>query len=243
MRALKEFLPPAPAKLVDIGGGPGRYSIELARQGYRVTLVDLSESNLALARQKVTEAGVALDGFIHANALDLSSLPSETFNAAILMGPLYHLLTADERHRALCETRRLLRPGGKVFAAFITRFAPFRDAAQKNQDWVHKDPAYAEHLMKTGVHNNGDGFTDAYFAHPDEVTPLAEGAGFTSLRLMSCEGVVASCEDYINTLTGKDWEIWADFNYQFSQDPSLLGASAHLLYIGCKDSMVDPRNE
>ena len=79
LRALTEFLPPAPAGLIDIGGGPGRYAIALAGMGYRVTLVDLSQGNLDLAKQKAAEAGVELDGFIHANALDLSAFPEAGF--------------------------------------------------------------------------------------------------------------------------------------------------------------------
>ncbi len=52
LRALAEHLPPPPARILDCGGGPGRFSIELARQGYDVTLFDLSAGNLALARAK-----------------------------------------------------------------------------------------------------------------------------------------------------------------------------------------------
>ena len=72
MRALADFLPEAPATILDVGGGPGRYAIALAQQSYSVTLVDLSQSNLTLAREKAEEAGVVLTDFIHANALDLA---------------------------------------------------------------------------------------------------------------------------------------------------------------------------
>ena len=124
LRALEEFLPSAPAKLIDIGGGPGRYAIPLAGQGYGVMLVDLSAGNLAFAQQKAFEAGLKLSGYIHANALDLSVFPAESFDVALLMGPLYHLHTEAERHQALGGAHRLLKPGGLIFAAVITRFAP-----------------------------------------------------------------------------------------------------------------------
>src|SRR5512137_2170335 len=91
LRALREFLPPAPAQVIDIGGGPGRYALSLADQGYGVTLVDLSEANLAFAREKAHETGIRLEGVFQANALDLSAFPAESFDAALLMGPLYHL--------------------------------------------------------------------------------------------------------------------------------------------------------
>jgi ubiquinone/menaquinone biosynthesis C-methylase UbiE len=236
MRALGEFLPPAPARLIDIGGGPGRYAISLARQGYRVTLVDLSSGNLKLAKKKAREAKVKLEAVAHANALDLSAFPEGSFEAALLLGPLYHLHELEERRAALEQAHRLLKPGGMVFASFITRFASFRDAAVHGYTYVEDNPAYSEKLLATGIHDNGDGFADAYFARPEEVVPLGESAGFTTLRLMGCEGLLVGHEDYVNSLTGAARQVWLDFNYRFAQEPSLLGASDHLLYIGRKEA-------
>jgi S-adenosylmethionine-dependent methyltransferase len=182
LRALAEFLPAVPAALIDVGGGPGRYAIHLAGQGYRVTLVDLSNGNLALARQKAALADVKLEAFVQANALDLSTFPEAGFDSVLLLGPLYHLHTPEERRMALGQVRRLLKPGGLIFASVITRFAGFRDAAINGYSFVLDDPAYSERLLATGIHDNGVGFTDAYFAHPDEVIPLCASAGFTTLR-------------------------------------------------------------
>jgi S-adenosylmethionine-dependent methyltransferase len=232
LRALTDFLPSAPADLIDIGGGPGRYAIALAERSFRLTLVDLAQANLDLAKQKAAEAGVELDGFVHADALDLSAFPEAGFDSALLLGPLYHLHKLEERRTALEQTRRLLKPGGLVFAGVITRFASFRDAAVHGYTYVEDDPAYSERLLATGIHDNGKGFADAYFAHPNEVIPLCESAGFTTLRLMGCEGILAGHEEYVNSLTGAAREFWLEINYCMAQEPSLLGASDHLLYIG-----------
>jgi S-adenosylmethionine-dependent methyltransferase len=235
LRALSEFLPGPPAKLIDIGGGPGRYAISLAQRGYQVTLVDLSGGSLELAKQKAGQAEVALDAFMHANALDLTTIPEASFDTALLLGPLYHLHRLEQRRSALMQAYRLLTPGGLVFASFITRFAGFRDAAVHGYSFVLDDPAYSEKLLATGIHDNGIGFTDAYFAHPDEVIPLGESAGFTTLRLMGCEGILAEHEEYVNSLTGAQHDFWLDINYRMAQESCLLGASDHLLYIGRKD--------
>jgi S-adenosylmethionine-dependent methyltransferase len=236
LRALAEFLPAVPAALIDVGGGPGRYAIHLAGQGYRVTLVDLSNGNLALARQKAALADVKLEAFVQANALDLSTFPEAGFDSVLLLGPLYHLHTPEERRMALGQVRRLLKPGGLIFASVITRFAGFRDAAINGYSFVLDDPAYSERLLATGIHDNGVGFTDAYFAHPDEVIPLCASAGFTTLRLMGCEGILAGHEQYVNSLAGADHDFWLEINYRMALEPSLLGASDHLLYIGRKDA-------
>jgi len=153
MRALAEFLPPPPARIMDMGGGPGRYSIALAQQGYTVTLADLSQQNLAFAREKAAAAQVRFAGVVHANVLNLAAFTSETYDVALVLGPLYHLLKEEDRQQAVREVLRLLKPGGMVFAAFITRFAPFRDAAKNYSTWLVSNQDYAEQLLATGVHD------------------------------------------------------------------------------------------
>lgn len=195
LRAFADFLPPPPARIIDVGGGPGRYAIALAERGYDVTLLDLSQENLALAKTKAGAAGIDL---------------------------------------AAQEGLRLLGENGRFFAAFITRFAPFRDAAAKYPDWLVHNHTYAEQILATGVHNRGNGFVNAYFAHPAEIHPFMESMGLTTLNLIGCEGVVSAVEEKINQLAGADWALWVDFNYRVEQDPSLHGAADHLLYIGQK---------
>jgi len=234
LRAINEFLPRPPRSILDVGGGPGRYAIELARQGYSVTLLDISRESLRLARQRANEAQVSLADVIHVNAVDLSNLGSASYDAVLLMGPLYHLLSHGERVQAIQEAMRVLKPRGKLFAAFITRFAPFRCVANGEPAWLAENPEYALQLLETGIHDRPTQFARAYYAHPDEVAPLMEGCGLRTLSLVGCEGVVAGHEDKVNELTEEAWEAWVDLNYKLGQDPTLYGASDHLLYVGEK---------
>jgi S-adenosylmethionine-dependent methyltransferase len=234
LRALAEYLPPASAKILDIGGGPGRYAIELTRQGYEVSLLDLSQNNLALAGQKAVSAGVKIAQTVHGNALDLSAFATESFDAVLMFGPLYHLLQVPERLQAVREARRVLRSNGRLLVAFVTRFAPFRDAAANYPDWFTNNTAYAEQILRTGVHDLGQGFVNAYFAHPTEICPFMESAGVQTLNLIGCEGVVSAIEEKINQLTDEEFELWVDLNYRLGQEPSLYGAAEHLLYVGEK---------
>lgn len=234
MRALDEFLQKPPASILDVGGGPGRYAIALSLRGYTVTLADVSEVSLALAEEKARAAGAVLGRILQANALDLSAIPAACYDSVLLMGPLYHLLTADERRQAVKEAWRVLKTGGTIFAAFITRFAPFRYAARAEPELVFENWEYTEHLLKTGVHDQGPGFTRAYFAHPEEITPLMESASFETSALIGCEGIVSGHEEKINVLTGEAWDRWVELNYRLGKEPSLHGAAEHLLYIGRK---------
>ena len=107
--------------LLDIGGGPGHYSIHYAKQGHTVTLLDLSEENVRFAKRKARQYGVKITA-LQGNALDLSRFPDESFDAVFLMGPLYHLMNEESRLQALQEAARVLKQGGHLFSSFILMF-------------------------------------------------------------------------------------------------------------------------
>jgi ubiquinone/menaquinone biosynthesis C-methylase UbiE len=232
-RALAQYLPPPPARLLDCGGGPGRYAIPLALQGYDVTLFDLSAGNLAFAREKAAEAGAALT-YEQGSATDLARFAAGEFDAVLLMGPLYHLLTEDERLAALTEARRVLKPGGPLFAAFISRFAAHRDAAMKHPTEPVEMPGLYEEIERTGLLRPREGVAFvAYFAHPTEVEPLVRKAGYNVVEVLGVEGLVSIIESVaVNALTGPAWEWWLEANWRAAHDPAMLGAVEHMLVIG-----------
>lgn len=237
LRALRDYLPSVPAKILDVGGGPGRYSIALAQRGYRVTLFDLSKSCLELAKQKAQEARVRIASFEHGDARDLSCFADKSFDAVLLMGPLYHLLTEEDRRRALREARLVLQDNGLLFASFITRYAVLRWAAKEEPNWVIQYPERLEALLSSGAlpkRPDEGGFTSAYFAHPDEIKPFIESGGFETLDLIACEGVVSMIEDKINELSGEAFDAWVELNYKLSRDHCIFGAAEHILYVGRK---------
>ena len=236
MRALVDYLPSPPVDILDIGAGPGRYALELAKIGYKLTLVDISRVSLDLAKQKAAEANVDFTAIIQSNATNISGLSDDSFDSVLLFGPLYHLIEKEERKAAVMEACRVLRPGKLLFAAFITRFAPFRHSASEEIDWVINNNDYAWKLLDNGKHVKGEQFPSAYFSHPDEIQPLMEECGFQTKVLMGCEGIVAGHENQVNQLKGDDWEKWVELNYNLGQEPSLFGASDHLLYVGQKSS-------
>lgn len=233
-RALGDHLPPAPAKILDIGGGPGRYSIWLAGLGYSVSLLDLSRQNLAMATRKAGEAGVSLEMLVHGNALDLSVFQDESFDAVLLLGPLYHLLAEADRRRAVSEARRVLKTGGCLFAAFICRYSIFRAAALEFPLEPVEIPDVYEQILLDGNYAGEHGFTAAHFAHPDEIQPLMESCGLRPVEIIGVEGVISENEAGVRELSGAAWERWVDINYRLGREKTLRGASDHLLFIGEK---------
>ncbi|MCL4505897.1 MAG: class I SAM-dependent methyltransferase, partial [Chloroflexi bacterium] len=164
MLAFENTLPGPPASVLDIGGGPGRYALALARQGYGVSLLDLAQNNLDFARSQARAAGVTLVDYAHGNAVDLSAFRTASFDVALLMGPLYHLTAQADRQSAISEALRVLKPGGIIAAAFVTRYAPIRELARRNPGWIVEQQAALNQVLDTGVLLPVPGirFTDAY---------------------------------------------------------------------------------
>lgn len=242
-RVLAEFLPPPPGRVLDAGGGPGRYAIHLTRLGYHVTLLDLSRQCLDLAVLKATQEGIYLPTPVYGNATELPADYDGLFDAVLLMGPLYHLLPRADRLQAVREAHRVTRPGGLVFASFITRYAPLRDVAVHSPQWIVDHPDRYDQLLRDGLNpaHEDSTFPDSYFAHPSEIAPLMSEGGFDLTGIQGCEGLLAGHEDAVNSIDGELWEAWVELNYRVGREPYLWGASDHLLAIGSKP--VQPPDE
>lgn len=124
MRLIDRYIPVG-MTVCDVGAGPGRYSIELLRRGHRVTLIDLTPELLELARARIDAEGLRADALLVADARDLSSLPDEHFDAALIFGPLYHL-DEEGRRAVLAEVRRILKPGGIALMTYLNSWGLIR---------------------------------------------------------------------------------------------------------------------
>lgn len=233
LRALRDELQPK-TRILDAGGGPGRYSVALAGAGHLVTLLDLAPRMLARALDHARDRRVQLAGCVEGSATDLSHFRDGSFDAVLLLGPLYHLTDAEARFRALREARRVLTEGGLLLAAFLSRFAPLRNLAQtRPQQLIKQAPRY-EALLAGGVlpppWEDGE-VPHAYYARCDEITPLIVAAGFETPRLLAAEGILDQGAERVGALQGSLWDAWADLNYDLAGDPGLLSAATHLLAV------------
>jgi S-adenosylmethionine-dependent methyltransferase len=237
LRALTEYLPLSPAWVLGCGSGPGRYAIELTRRGYSVTLFDLSAGCLRLAQEKAAEAGVALAGCEQGEATDLSRFPADTFDAVLLMGPLYHLLEEGERPLALAEACRVPKPGGPLSATFVSRYALPRWAAAPEPTWPLEYPDLLSAFLSTGVlppHRGVESGFVAHFGLPTEVIPLCQHVGLEIVTVLGVEGLVSMMEEGMNALSGEARDVWVDLNHRVAADPSIHGCVEHLLAVALR---------
>lgn len=237
MKILEEIIGERRLRILDIGGGPGRYSIELSKLGHEVTLVDISESNLALAKQKAREQNIEIANVIHASAVDMPMLDSDYFDLALSMGPMYHITNDDDLPRANTELLRVLKPGGYACIAFITKLAVLRDVLFRAPERLIEYSDHYQKVAKEGViiQSPESGFTDLRLYNGSEIEPLMSGAGFIVERLIGCEGPMnLRLYDNVNSLSKEQKVLIFESIMQYSNWPSLLDSSDHLLFVGRK---------
>jgi len=193
-KMLSKYLKPK-SRILDIGGGPGRYAMWLAKHGHRVVLADLSPELLKIARAKIDEAGVSanVEEIIEADACDLSHWKDNSFDAVLSLGPFYHLIDADDREKALAELRRVLKPQGVAFVALIPRYSFLRHALEV-PDLRHNltQPGFVARVLEQRVFINDipGHFTNGYGVIPEEVPAYFRQHGFTMQALLSAQGIV-----------------------------------------------------
>lgn len=223
---------PAGADIVDVGGGPGGYAVPLALAGHRVRLLDAVPLHVEQAVAAARLACVPLDA-VTGDARDLP-YGSGSADATLLLGPLYHLLEVDERAAALAEVRRVLRPGGVLLAATISRFTPLLDGLHSG--WAVASRGRLEATLSSGRHHNPERspgrFTTAHFARPEEFGAEVTAAGFERLLLLAVEGPASWMPDADGWMDDPERREWLMRQLRrFEAEPSLLGASTHVMAV------------
>lgn len=220
-------------RVLDAGGGPGRYSLHLAARGAEVTLLDLSPGNVAFAQEKSAEAGLSLQT-VCADACFLDVAVDGEFDAILLMGPLYHLLEEADRVRAVEACLARLKPGGILFAAFISTTAGMIYAGSRLPEsiaWEGEDMFYEKIIA--GEDYAGAAFTQAFFIAPNHIAPFMKRFPLDMLHIVGSEGISAP----FGVLAEQTPEVtakWLALSMALCEREDFIHYSEHILYIGRK---------
>lgn len=216
---------PEHSKILEVGAGTGRYSVALAKEGMDMTAVELVESNLALLREN--SKGVENLKSYQGDATDLSRFADNTFDAALLLGPMYHLYEKDEVNHAIDEAIRVTKPGGVIMFAFISVFAIM----------------YANYFYGNWTAGQKENFTDDYQVRHfkeqlftgyelTEFEQLFQEKPVEWITTAGVDGLLEPIEKRPDfSLSDEDFKAMAEWYLAFSEKRDLLGSTNHLLYI------------
>ena len=216
--------------ILEIGAGTGRYSVTLAKQGRRVTAVELIEHNLEILRGKLdgTEAITTIRG----NALDLSGLSDNAFDLTMLLGPMYHLYTKEEKLQALSEAVRVTKPGGHILVAYcmneptviqyvfgLNHLREVMDLNMLTSDWhCISEPRDLFEMVRT-----------------EDIAELDAAVPVRRIKLVAADGATNYTRELIDAMDDETFDKWMEYHFAICERQDLIGASHHTLDILVKE--------
>jgi SAM-dependent methyltransferase len=249
--ALARHLPPPGhgglVRVLDAGGGPGRYTVALAERGYGMTLLDLSPGNVALARRKVAAAGPAVaarvEACVEGSFTDLAAFPDGRFDAVLCLGAaLSHVVDPAARRRTLAELRRVAKPGAPLFVSGLNRIAGYRGVVQWPYTWEKDFPDGLAAFAATG--RAADAADAPWYAFlPEELVALIAEAGLEPLTLYGSQGIAAHLPpDHLEALMADPvrWPDWRELLLATCDHPNVVGVSGHLLAVARRPRPAGP---
>lgn len=226
MRYIEKYLKPG-GRVIEIGAGTGRYSHALARKGYAVDAVELLGHNIEVFKQN-TLPGEPVS-VRQGNALELSGFGDDAYDITLLLGPMYHLYTAEDQRRALAESVRVTKPGGVVFAAYCGS-----DATAIQYGFIRgmfREPRYRA-LTYLETFKLSSTPKEVFALHRrEDIDVLMDGLPVERLHFVGSDMATRYMGDAIDQMDDELYELYLQYHFAICERPDLVGASNHFLDI------------
>ena len=234
MHFLRRYLP-ATGLILDAGGGPGRYALDLCREGRDIVLCDLASGNIALAQEQFSAEPVEVRAHLHGmQVADIRALPypDGQFAAVLCLGgPLSHLPLVADREQAVHELVRVTAAAGLVALTGIGYLAVLRTImAECNHELLDGS---LDSFFTDGNSPGPQGMLWHWF-RAQELRELAEAHGLTTLTMAGCESLSTGLEGATNTLhlDAEKWQRWTEILLASTCEPAVVDMAEHMLYLG-----------
>jgi len=228
MRYIEKYLVPN-SKVLEIGAATGLYSRTIADMGYKVEALELVEHNIQIFKEAMTpEQDITIT---QGNALDLSMYDDNQFDITLLFGPLYHLYTDEDKHKALSEAIRVTKPGGVMFAAYCISDGSIVDTGFQRQSFDIKD-----YIERGKI--NPDTFDT--FSEPEDIFELVRKqdidrlmADYETERLhyVGTDMLTKLMRDTIDAMDDETFALYLRYHYAICEREDMVGVTHHSLDI------------
>ncbi|MBT4504846.1 MAG: methyltransferase domain-containing protein [Gemmatimonadetes bacterium] len=223
-------------KITEFGAATGRYSLHFAKQGLQVIAVELAPDQVSILNNKAAEFDANIE-IVQGDVREVSFIESGSQDAVLILGPLYHIQQAQDRHRVMHEAHRILKSGGVVAVAYISRHFVAGIFAQRFPHLVTAEVLSQLHNEGTVNSTLADRFYRVgYFSTPEEIESFVIDTGFDIADHVATDGFGRYIAQAVNAFGEDQYEVWLKYHLKICRERTLLGSSNHGLVIGRKDS-------
>ena len=230
MRYIDKYLRPG-MRVLEIGAGTGRYSHALAQRGFTVDAVELVQHNIDVFREK-TQPGEKVT-IRQGNAMDLNMLESESYDITLLLGPMYHLFTLEDQHKALSEAIRVTKRGGVIFAAYCGNEATMIQYCF--QRGMLREKRYQDLVDPVTFKASSDPAELFQLYRKEDIDALMADFPVTRLHYVGTDMATNYMRKEVDAMDDDFFALYLRYHYVICERPDLVGASHHLLDIFRKD--------
>lgn len=230
MRYICKYLQPG-MRVIEIGAGTGRYSHALAQAGWQVDAVELVQHNIDQFRA-LTQPGEAVT-ITQGTACDLSGFADDTYDITLLLGPMYHLFTEEEKLAALGEAVRVTKPGGVIFAAYC-----MGDASVLSYGFIRGkiEEIIEKCMVDTETFDTFSNPWDLFELHrKEDIDALRSHFDVTQLHFVASDGYANHMRDTLANMPEKHYELFLKYHFATCERPDMTGWSHHTLDIFRKE--------
>lgn len=230
MHYIKEYLPHPGCRVADIGAGTGKYSLSLAGEGYDVTAVELVKYNLGILKKHLKEElppSARLTAY-QGNALNLKKLPDEEFDLTLLLGPLYHLHSLEDKIKALSEAVRITKKGGIIMVAYVMAdYALIKHGFMEG----HILDSFKNGALSDDYNIISDEEELYDYVRLSDIDVINKAVDATRVKIISPDGASDYIRPYINEMSEEEFELFKDYQIKNSARPEIVGAGSHTVDI------------
>ena len=228
MKYIEKYLKPG-AKIIEIGAGTGRYSLALAEKGYDVTAVDLTPKNVEIMKRnaKPNHKIKIYEG----NACDLSAFKNETYDIVLLLGPMYHLFTERDKHKALSEAVRIAKKNGVIYASYCNN-----DTAVYKFFYTGRILKYVDRgMIKEDYHTVSDANEIFELYRKSDIDKLMKNYNVKRLHFAGVDMLSYLFDDKLDKLSDREFEEYMKFLSNLCKREDCVGLSIHMLDVFRKE--------